>query len=180
MCAGAITSTITNPIWVIKTRLQTQVHSENPKYEGILHAFNKILKQEGVRGLFRGLPVSLIGCIHVMIQFPLYESLKTRFHKGNDSKLSVYEILVSSVLAKVAATSITYPHEVLRSRFQKFSRPGVSLNITNVVKDMILKEGYHVFYQGFGITLFRVIPTSGITFAVYEYSLAAFDRWRHL
>ena len=50
--------TVTNPMEVVKTRLQLQGElktvSERP-YKGIAHAFQHIYKHEGVRGLQRGL-----------------------------------------------------------------------------------------------------------------------------
>ena len=42
--AGAVTTCATNPIWLIKVRLQTQHHSaeSRPKYRGIIDAFVKV------------------------------------------------------------------------------------------------------------------------------------------
>ena len=60
--AGILTLVMTNPIWVIKTRLCLQYDScrstavaENSmtKYTGMVDAFSKIYQTEGVRGLYR-------------------------------------------------------------------------------------------------------------------------------
>lgn len=57
--AGVLTLLITNPIWVVKTRLCLQYGSEvslanNDKcYKGMTDAFVKIYRTEGVRGLYR-------------------------------------------------------------------------------------------------------------------------------
>lgn len=61
--AGIATMTVTNPLWVIKTRLQTQhmglqaqrvVGSElAPLYTGTVNAFLRISREEGLAGLYR-------------------------------------------------------------------------------------------------------------------------------
>lgn len=66
---------LTNPIWVIKTRLQLQrvsslkaagskaaqraVRGSNP-YRGFAHAVRQIAKEEGLKGFYRGLFPSLL------------------------------------------------------------------------------------------------------------------------
>lgn len=55
--AGILTLVMTNPIWVVKTRLCLQYDrvpaSSNSKYGGMVDALQKIYKYEGVRGLYR-------------------------------------------------------------------------------------------------------------------------------
>ena len=60
--SGVITLAMTNPIWVVKTRLCLQfgrdpfeVKSQNPDatYKGMIDAFRKIAKSEGIVGLYR-------------------------------------------------------------------------------------------------------------------------------
>jgi len=71
--------------------------------------------------LFRGIQASLIGVIHPLIFFPLYQKLKIYFKNNFDQdspKLSTRYILISSIISKLASSAVSYPHEVLRARMQ--------------------------------------------------------------
>eukprot|EP00884_Botryococcus_braunii_P010077 jgi/Botrbrau1/19070/Bobra.0785s0001.1 len=99
--AGCIVCCITNPVWVIKTRLQLQRrglpaaagvarHLARPArkwagnagalhsapYRGFADAVKQILKEEGVGGFYRGLLPSLLLVSHGAIQFTVYEEMK--------------------------------------------------------------------------------------------------------
>lgn len=56
--AGVLTLLMTNPIWVVKTRLCLQYEStvqrnDSSSYRGMTDAFVKIYKFEGFRGLYK-------------------------------------------------------------------------------------------------------------------------------
>lgn len=56
--AGVLTLLMTNPIWVVKTRLCLQYAedvnmAESKRYRGMTDALKKIYKTEGIRGLYK-------------------------------------------------------------------------------------------------------------------------------
>jgi solute carrier family 25 protein 33/36 len=57
--AGLVTSTATNPIWVVKTRLQLQGNTR--RYKNSLDCVMHILREEGTRGLYKGMSASYLG-----------------------------------------------------------------------------------------------------------------------
>lgn len=138
LTAGACSTLVTNPIWVIKTRLMSQVSrtaSDGARtpwhYTSTLDAARKMYRAEGVAAFYSGLTPALLGLTHVAIQFPLYEYFKQQFTglemgetpttSGNEGTNTV-GILAATFLSKVCATSATYPHEVLRTRMQTQQR----------------------------------------------------------
>lgn len=100
--AGASSTIVTNPIWVIKTRLMSQTgHHSRPRfsvfpkgsntptsrptlhapwhYRSTLDAARKMYTTEGILSFYSGLTPALLGLTHVAVQFPAYEYLKTKF-----------------------------------------------------------------------------------------------------
>jgi solute carrier family 25 folate transporter 32 len=86
--SGAVMVFLTNPIWLIKLRLQLQMkqasehlHAKNvTQYDGFLDAFRKIVKADGVLGLYKGTAPALILTSHGGVQFTVYEFLRKHFH----------------------------------------------------------------------------------------------------
>ncbi|KAK5579748.1 hypothetical protein RB653_009434 [Dictyostelium firmibasis] len=173
--AGAATSICTSPIWLIKTRFITQeMVGRQKKYRGIVHSMVSIYHEEGFRGLYKGLGPSLLGVLHVGVQFPLYEKFKSILQEKNKNKeLGVVEIMVASSVSKIIASVVAYPHEVLRARSQDSAPDSPNRayrgNIIEMFKQIIREEGWRGLYRGMGVNLLRVTPSCVITFTSYEY-----------
>lgn len=158
--AGSISTTITSPIWVLRTKMMT-----NPQAKSLPKTFADTLRYEGIGAFYRGLLPSYFGLMHVAIQFPLYERLRnsTAQQFKNDS----LNVLCCSIVSKLIATLTTYPHEVLRTRLQTLKYSKYS-NLTNGISVIWKEEGLAGFYKGLSITLVRVIPTTAIIFTTHH------------
>lgn len=51
---GVVVTLCTNPIWVVKTRMQIQFRSEERKYKTLFGTLSSIWKEEGLHGLYAG------------------------------------------------------------------------------------------------------------------------------
>jgi solute carrier family 25 protein 33/36 len=124
--AGIATATATNPIWLVKTRLQldkSQAATGGRRYKNSLDCVQQVLRQEGVRGLYKGLSASYLGSVETALHLVLYERLKSMLNKSlgsPDGKETATQREITSWVsttgaagsAKFAAALLAYPHEV--------------------------------------------------------------------
>eukprot|EP00096_Caligus_rogercresseyi_P005487 TRINITY_DN2102_c0_g1_i1.p1 TRINITY_DN2102_c0_g1~~TRINITY_DN2102_c0_g1_i1.p1 ORF type:complete len:326 (+),score=61.94 TRINITY_DN2102_c0_g1_i1:393-1370(+) len=175
--AGIMTLILTNPIWVIKTRLclqfdtpQSSGGGSGSSYKGMMDAFRKIFKSEGLPGLYKGFVPGMFGVSHGAIQFMVYEELKCAFNnykkRSIDTKLETYEYLGFSALSKLIAALSTYPYQVVRARLQDVNSP--YLGSWDCIKHTYRYEGIKAFYKGILPCLIHAMPNVCIIFLVHE------------
>jgi len=69
----------------------------------------------------------------------------------------------------VCASSLTYPHEVIRNNLQNDRNyDKKQMGIIKLIKNIYHVQGILGFYGGFRINLLRILPNNAIMFASYE------------
>ena len=117
--AGVITGIATNPIWLVKTRLQldkSRAGGARGQYRNSLDCVAQVLRKEGIRGLYRGLSASLLGVAETTLHLALYEQLKIRMARRETTDPNQNEIWfgvgAAAGLSKLVTALVAYPHEV--------------------------------------------------------------------
>jgi len=176
--AGTIMVFITNPIWLIKTRMQLQqshIQSLRPQYyTGFTNAVRTIFKEEGFVGFYKGLVPALFLVSHGVVQFLVYEQLKALFSRADLTSMHIFCI---GLLSKVIASTVTYPYQVVKSRLQQ--REAHASMVYKNTLDCAIKtwrnEGMYGFFKGCIANSLRVAPGAAITFVVYEEMINFFN-----
>jgi solute carrier family 25 folate transporter 32 len=169
--AGGISDVICNPMFVVRTRLQTEaLHhivegTASGKTTGMIQTAKSLYAEGGPTVFWRGMTANLMGLSHAAIQFPVYEQLKKTFRHDKEQE-SAIDLLLASGLSKMTASMISYPHEVIRSRMMD-ARAG-SVGFVQTCRTIYTQEGMVGFYAGLPVSLIRVIPNTCITFLTYE------------
>ena len=164
--AGAVADIVCNPMFVVRTRLQTEaLHGNHIKT--IRQTVKALYSEGGILIFWRGLAASMLGLSHVGVQFPVYERLKQEARMAHNGTETPMDLLLASGLSKMTASLLTYPHEVIRSRMMD-ARLATDASFINTCARIWSHEGLAGFYSGLHISLIRVIPNCCVTFLTYE------------
>ncbi|CAE7205459.1 hypothetical protein PTNB73_07121 [Pyrenophora teres f. teres] len=186
--AGIVTGTATNPIWLVKTRLQLDknTHSDGRgrQYKNAFDCTMQTIRKEGIRGLYRGLTASYLGVTESTLQWMLYEQMKLALSRREarveasgrpptvwDQTVAWTGKLTAAGSAKFVAALITYPHEVIRTRLRQAPMEDGRQKYTGLVQCFRLvwkEEGMAALYGGLVPHMFRVVPSAAIMFGTYE------------
>lgn len=196
--AGVTTSTVTNPIWMIKTRLQLDKNvSERSggemqrRYKNSYDCIKQILREEGLRGLYKGMSASYLGVAESTLQWVLYEQMKAGLAKREERIVASgkekdwWDNTVDWVGkpgaaggAKLIAAILAYPHEVARTRLRQAPLANGQLKYTGLMqcfKVVWKEEGMLGLYGGLTPHLMRTVPSAAIMFGMYEGILRLFN-----
>eukprot|EP01087_Luapelamoeba_hula_P002025 TRINITY_DN1179_c1_g3_i2.p1 TRINITY_DN1179_c1_g3~~TRINITY_DN1179_c1_g3_i2.p1 ORF type:complete len:498 (-),score=89.86 TRINITY_DN1179_c1_g3_i2:46-1539(-) len=173
LAAGAlsgITAAIaTHPLDLVRTRLSAQTTEK--KYSGLFGTFMTVYKEEGWRGLYKGLGTSCMGVApYVALNFAACEGLRDWSRQMGLSGGVGSSLVIGSAGATVAMTC-TYPTELLRRRMMMQGAGGSERQyngIPDAVRKIYQSEGIVGFYRGMGVTYLRVIPSSAVAWAVMD------------
>ncbi|XP_065013354.1 adenine nucleotide transporter BT1, chloroplastic/mitochondrial-like [Musa acuminata AAA Group] len=166
--AGVSSTLCTYPLELLKTRLTIQ----RDVYDNLLHAFLKIVCEEGPSELYRGLTPSLIGVMpYAATNYFAYESLKKFYRKTFETEEigSIATLLIGSAAGAISSGT-TFPLEVARKQMQVGAVGGrqVYKNMLHAFLSILEKEGIGGLYKGLGPSWMKLVPAAGISFMCYE------------
>uniref|UniRef100_A0A0A8Y8K7 Uncharacterized protein n=1 Tax=Arundo donax TaxID=35708 RepID=A0A0A8Y8K7_ARUDO len=166
--AGVSSTLCTYPLELIKTRLTI----EKDVYNNFLHAFVKILQEEGPSELYRGLTPSLIGVVpYAATNYYAYDTLKKLYRKTfkKEEISNIATLLIGSAAGAISSTA-TFPLEVARKQMQVRAVGGrqVYKNVFHALYCIMEKEGIGGLYKGLGPSCIKLMPAAGISFMCYE------------
>jgi len=173
--AGLLSSCTTNPLWVIKTRMQLERERASPSLVSIVRT---IYSERGVRGFWRGVSASAYGISETVMHFVIYEKLKQQWldwdsqltgSSGLSKKRTVRDFLalmLCGAVSKTVATSLAYPHEVARTRLREAGTKYHTFWSTLAIVHR--EEGLAGLYRGLGTNLLRQIPNAAVMMSTYE------------
>ncbi|XP_060709720.1 solute carrier family 25 member 44a [Hemiscyllium ocellatum] len=169
------------PAALIRTRLQVQ--KGKSYYHGTFDAFIKILRAEGIRGLYRGFLVNTLTLISGQGYITTYELV--RVYVANYSNSNAVKSLVAGGAASLVAQSIIVPIDIISQHLMVAGHKGnlgrfkLSSNdrkykqafgqTQEVVTQIFRLDGPKGFYRGYLASLMTYIPNSAIWWPFYHF-----------
>ncbi|KAM9244637.1 solute carrier family 25 member 44 isoform 3-T3 [Dugong dugon] len=170
------------PFTLIRTRLQVQ--KGKSLYHGTFDAFIKILRADGVTGLYRGFLVNTFTLISGQCYVTTYEL--TRKFVADYSQSNTVKSLVAGGSASLVAQSITVPidvvsqHLMMQRKGEKMGRFQVRGNpegqrvvafgqTKDIIRQILRADGLRGFYRGYVASLLTYIPNSAVWWPFYHF-----------
>ncbi|EHY59634.1 mitochondrial thiamine pyrophosphate transporter [Exophiala dermatitidis] len=178
--AGLVSRFCIAPLDVVKIRLQLQPHSlsdplscdgiKGPIYKGVFSTLRAIVRQEGIRALWKGnIPAELMYVCYGGVQFTAYRSITQLQSLLPRRPPPSVESFISGAGAGAAATTATYPFDLLRTRFAAQGPQRVYNGLLFAVRDISRNEGFRGFFRGLSAAVGQIVPYMGLFFSSYEF-----------
>ena len=159
------------PADVVSQRLQVQSTREAAARPGGMQIARQILRHEGVGGLWRGAGVSLACYLpHSAVWWCTHEKAKVALERRLRCGPEHAGMLgLSGALAGVAASAVTNPIDVIKTRVQCFETPQ---SLRQTLHGVLQEAGWRGLYSGFMPRLLAAVPRSVCTVLAYERAIA--------
>jgi solute carrier family 25 (peroxisomal adenine nucleotide transporter), member 17 len=156
--AGSATVLITNPIWVINTRMTARKNesaekalpgggdSRPQRSPSTLGTFLKLLREEGPTALFAGVLPALVLVINPILQYTIFEQLRNLLEKRR--KVTAKDAFLLGAIGKLLATSITYPYITVKSRAHVATKGEPREGMIQSLRKIVKNEGWVGLYNG--------------------------------
>ncbi|KAI9304635.1 mitochondrial carrier domain-containing protein [Cunninghamella echinulata] len=193
--AGLCSQFCIYPVETLKTRIMSTVsgssssHSSSnqpsPRNSIVFNTAKQMFRSQGIRAFWPGLTLGLMGVFpYQALDMGIYETLKVTYlqymkkqaNGRNSDDVPQPNILIlwscGMVSGCIGATSV-YPLNMIRTRLQAQGTPGHPYRYSSAwdaARKTYQIDGVRGFYRGLGPTLFKVVPSVSISYAVYEMS----------
>lgn len=166
LCCG-LTHTAVTPLDLVKCNMQI----DPAKYKSISSGFGVLLKEQGIRGLFKGWAPTLLGySAQGACKYGFYEFFKKYYSDiaGPEyaAKYKTLIYLAGSASAEVIADVALCPFEAIKVRVQ--TQPGFARGLSDGLPKLIKAEGSLGPFKGLVPLWGRQIPYTMMKFASFE------------
>jgi len=164
---GAMAVAVAQPTDVVKVRFQAQV-SGAKRYQGTMDAYRTIGREEGVRGLWKGMgPNVARNAIVNCTELVTYDLIKDALIRSTPLTDDLPCHFTSAFGAGFCTTVIASPVDVVKTRYMNSSH-GQYKSAVSCALSMFVKEGPMAFYKGFMPSFLRLGSWNVVMFVTYE------------
>lgn len=165
---GATAVVCAQPTDVVKVRMQAQSATVSRRYKGCLNAYRTIGKEEGMKGLWKGVLPNITRNAVVnaseLVSYDIIKEAILRRHLMSDNMPCHF---LSAFGAGFTTTCIASPVDVVKTRYMN-SAKGVYRGAMNCATTMYKEGGLLAFYKGFMPSFVRLGSWNIAMFVTYE------------
>lgn len=194
--AGAVAQCILYPLETTKTRIAV---ADSGEYRGILDCILQSYSRGGIRDFYKGLLANLLGIVpfrglevgtFYVMRSALLEFRRSSLEaeeeadavvegvappvkkkRADHELMTAFDVMALGGIASVAAQTVTYPLNVVRTRLQTQGvngRPIIYSGMVDCARSIIVNDGVQGLFRGLMANYLKAVPASITTFVVVE------------
>ncbi|XP_033746008.1 mitochondrial substrate carrier family protein ucpB-like [Pecten maximus] len=177
-------ATITNPVDVIKIRMQLENELASQKgieilrnryYDGFIKGGVRIVSDEGVRGLYKGVVPSLMReGSYSTIRIGAYEPVKVLFGATDPAHTPLWKKICAGALTGAIGSSIAVPTDLVKVRMQGCTKlvgeTSRYRSTFSAFAEIIRENGMRGLYVGVGPTVKRAAILTATQVPTYDHT----------
>jgi len=174
IAAGVTTGTMAilsaQPTDVVKIRMQGEIikPGEKSRYNGCMHAYKTVFKEEGLAGLYKGTAPNIArNCIINVGETVVYDAAKDGLIASGYFVDGIPCHFTAAVTAGFCATLLASPVDVIKTRFMN-SPKGRYRGAMQCALETRRNEGFLAFYKGFSASFTRLVAWNVCLWLTYE------------
>lgn len=172
--AGSGVVVLTNPIWVVNTRMTTRkVAAEEfaaekggaMKVPTTYSTVKSILKRDGILAFWNGVIPALVLVLNPILQYTIFERLKAIIERKR--AMTPNDAFFLGAIGKIFATGVTYPYLTIKSLMQMRQSDKLDERYTGLImalRKVIREKGWLGLYKGIGPKLVQSVLTAAFLF----------------
>ncbi|XP_077434759.1 solute carrier family 25 member 43 isoform X1 [Vanacampus margaritifer] len=173
--AGVAAALATYPLEVAETRLIVQ-NRRVPSYVGVVHTLAKIHSAEGLRALYRGFSLTVLGAFPFSVGCYVVYTNVDKVWQEPPFRLSPLQNFINGCLAAGLAQTLSYPFETVKRKMQAQSSRlphlgGVDVHFSGVMDcfvQVVKNKGVLALWSGLTANTIKIVPYFGLLFACFE------------
>ncbi|CAL5027210.1 unnamed protein product [Urochloa decumbens] len=173
--SGIAAQVVASPADLIKVRMQadSRLLSQGiqPRYTGVADAFTKIIRAEGLLGLWKGVVPNAQRAFLVNIgELTCYDQAKHFIIRKQICDDNLYAHTLASVASGLSATTMSCPADVIKTRMMNQGKEGKALyrSSYDCLAKTVRHEGMAALWKGFLPTWARLGPWQFVFWVSYE------------
>lgn len=174
MVTGWAASTFVTPIENVKTKLQIQYQARDQRlYSGPIDCALKLLRTNGVRGLYAGFIPTIFHRGSNWAYFGGYEFARRNVFSQADGTPRFgrsISAIGSGAFAGTAFWLSCYPIDVVKGRMQAAPVEAPFPSVWSCVHGIYAQGGLRAFFRGFTPCLLRSVPANSAAFLAYDFA----------
>ncbi|KAJ8351224.1 hypothetical protein SKAU_G00227000 [Synaphobranchus kaupii] len=173
--AGITAALVTYPLEVVETRLIAQ-NCRQPTYRGVLHTLSNIVHSEGLKALYRGYSLTVIGAVPFSLGcYAVYINLDNLWQEPS-VRFTPLQNFINGCVAAGLAQTLSFPFETVKRKMQAQNAllphcGGADVHFSGMLdcfRQVINNKGILSLWSGLTANMIKIVPYFGLLFSCFE------------